>query len=307
LYHDYERKAGGGHFARIIAISQELESRELDYLVYSPGDVSSSFLTNLTNKNKIYSNSLIHKKDYDVLIIDSYDNQALEKIKMKGFQFKKAYQLIDNDSTPLLVNGFFAVSPISAESMDKFDLKVVYGYPEVWPIFRSSLIKIEDFNLLNSDRFKIALSFGESNNEKIVNRLIESIKLIKLEADIIIFSNDLYKFKNLNNIFVYKPEFFLHLISNCNLVITGAGISMLEVINFGVQNLHVVIADNQEFQSKYYTEKLLTQKLDLNLSNEKIAIEIEKNIINYRKIPNPTKQLLSDGRQKLVDKCVELK
>jgi spore coat polysaccharide biosynthesis predicted glycosyltransferase SpsG len=306
LYCDYGRKTGGGHLARMIGIAQELEIRNLPYAIYPSGNFKDSFLANLINPQKVLSSNSTNSKNFDILIIDSYNFKILQKIKKLNFGFNSTFQLIDNDSLPLTADGYFVVSPISQTAKDNFDSRILYGYPNFWPIFRNDFYLNQRASKNKAHKFSISISFGELYNEKYLSKCIEALDLVDLETDIFIFSDNHDKFSSSKNIYSMNPENYMSQMIQCDLAITGGGVSMLEAIYKGVPNLHVQISKNQEFQSHYFTEKLLTSRLDIMSSSGYVASQIEHAISNYDRIGSYNHNLVTDGRQKLIDKCIEL-
>jgi len=272
LYCDYGKSIGAGHLSRICSLGEELLNRNFEFKIIAPIEAQSSKLIEKTISNKFITVNESEKISTDFLIIDSYEPNVSELMQRYEIKAKHKFQIIDNVSIPFEADGYIPASPISNSSLKNYDKNKVFYYDREFVLLLRNRI-LEHDGKYKKVPDKILITLGYYSDQKILRKLTESIQLISSSISILIPGH----FDDLSwpeNVFFYSPEQYLEEVCNCTLVISAAGISILELIFLKVPCVHIVVSDNQDYQSDYLVSNKLSIKLNIGSSINEIALQL---------------------------------
>ena len=272
LYCDYGKSVGAGHLSRICSLGEELLNRNLEFNIIAPIETKNSKLIEKTISNKFITINESKKVSTDFLIIDSYEPNIFELMQRYEIKAKRMLQIIDNVSIPLEADGYIPASPISNSSLENYDKSKVFFYDKEFVLLLRNRV-LEHDGKYRKFPDKILITLGYYSNQNILRKLTDSIQLISSSISILIPSH----FDDLTwpeNVFFYSPEQYLEEVCNCTLVISAAGVSILELIFLKVPCVHVVVSDNQDYQSDYLVANKLSNRLNIRSSISEIALQL---------------------------------
>lgn len=300
LYCDYGKEVGAGHLSRICSLGEELLTRNCEFYIIASEDAQRSTLIETKISHNFINFKELHKASADILIIDSYRlnvSRFLEEYKIKA---SRAIQIIDDISLPAQVDSYIPASPISKTNLKKFDKnKILFSDKEFALLFRDRILNAS--GLYNRISNKIVITLGYYSDQHLLRKLVEAINLAKLHTSIFI-PNVFYGLDWPKNVFFYAPESYLEEVCNCTLVITAAGISILELVFLNIPTLHIIVADNQKYQSDYLVKNALSIKLDIQVNVEAVASQIKNHFSHSIK---PDSKVFSYNKLKR-DQLVEI-
>ena len=277
LYCDYGKSVGAGHLARVCSLGEELFIRNFAFNIIAPKEAQSSNL--VENKISEYFITIeeAQKVNADFLIIDSYNPNVIKLIEDLQIQVRHKFQIIDDISLPLDVDGYIPASPISNLSKKRFHKsQILCEGKEFVLLFRNRILDFEGSYKRVPDKIVITLGFYSDQN--LLKKIVDAIRTLKLPISIFI-PNYFSGLDWPNNIFFYSPEKYLEEVCNCTLVISGAGVSILELIYINVPCMHIVISDNQKYQSEYLVKNRLSTKLGIHADIEVVASQLKNYFI----------------------------
>jgi len=264
---DASKNIGMGHIMRCIALSEELIKR--GHICYFLSKIRDDFLINKIKKMKIeffyLDNNLtllddlkklinLSKKYYiDWIITDNYwvTSDYLKVIKEKGFNVitidDLAYTYYYSD---LVVNQNINADKFiyKAESYTKFLLGTKFV------ILRNELLKKEKKTFKNNVN-KIMVTFGGTDNNNLTLKVLKILSKIKKDVEFSIICgpfNPYYKkiesyFKKSNQYFrvISQPKEMANLYLETDIAISAGGTTSYELAYFGIPNIIITIAENQ--------------------------------------------------------------
>ena len=299
LYCDYGKAVGAGHLSRICSLAEELLTRNCEFYIIASKDAQRSTLIEKNISHSFINFGELHKASTDILIIDSYRLNVSRFVNEYKIKASRKMQIIDDISFPAEVDSYIPASPISNSNLEKFDKsKILFSDKEFVLLFRNRILNAS--GLHNRISNKIVITLGYYSDPYFFRKLVESINLAKLHVSIFI-PTELYGLDWPKNVFFYSPESYVEEVCNCTLVITAAGISILELVFLNIPTLHIIVADNQKYQSDYLVKNALSTKLDIQVDVQGVVSQL-KNHFSHGIKPD-SKVFLHDKlkRNKLVD------
>jgi spore coat polysaccharide biosynthesis predicted glycosyltransferase SpsG len=277
LYCDYGKSVGAGHLARVCSLGEELFIRNFAFNIIAPKEAQNSNLIENTISEYFITIEEAKKVNADFLIIDSYNPNVINLIEDLRIQVRQKFQVVDDISLPLNVDGYIPASPISNLSFKKFHKsQILCDDKDFVLLFRNRILDLGGSYKKVPD--KIVITLGYYSDQNLLKKIVDSISTLKLPISIFIpdyFSGLGWP----NNIFFYSPEKYLEEVCNCTLVISAAGVSILELMYINVPCMHIVVSDNQKYQSEYLVKNRLSTKLEIHADIEVVASQLKNYLI----------------------------
>jgi spore coat polysaccharide biosynthesis predicted glycosyltransferase SpsG/RimJ/RimL family protein N-acetyltransferase len=317
------KKIGYGHFYRCQAIFYSFNA--LRYPVFlivndpSEGNFilnklelkESSIINYNWNNNFIFDN-LLSKED--ILVVDSYNIKAST---LKSLRNKVKLLVLIDDYSRLNYRSSLVINP-----------SIFFNYPlntlktNVVINGKESII----FNEFKSNNYKynikkkisiITITLGGSNQEKVIIQILNVLNVLYNKPIINLISNHFnsYKINSFNNLKIYRyyhlnREKFISILQRSDLVITGLGQTVFELLALRIPFIGIQLVDNQK--NNYLNLKnILNYKFIISKDNKIISTlpSLIKKIISFRSRSYIYKYFLKfnikNNTAKIVDKIIK--
>lgn len=299
LFFDDSFDLGLGHISRLIAIAQELQSRELSYCFHGNGEMKNStseFIHSFGLKSDCQCNRKI-----DIGIIDTYN--ADFRVDFSTSMIRVL--LIDETSPRILADAYVIASPILSWVPPVEGGQILQFQNS--PIMRKEIIRAA----LSSERVKgsngMLVILGGIRVDVFKKILLELGSAMSeiwpgLRMSVVCHSSEQIEVAHRLNFHpVHPTKNLLGLTSEFSVIISSAGVIAWELAALNLPGFSIAVIDNQEFQVKYLRENSIRDgvsatslefsdlirseifKLKENLSEPKIRPDLDgsRNVVNF--------------------------
>ena len=299
LFFDDSFDLGLGHISRLVALAQELQSRDLRYCFHSIGEMKSStreFIDSFGLKSDCQCN-----RHVDVGIIDTYNPDFNSNFSTSMIRVL----LVDETSPRILADAYVYASPIMSWIPPVEDGEVLQFQNS--PIMRKEIVSAaRSLKRVKGSNGMLVILGGIHFDvfKKILIELGSAMGEIwpDLPMSVVCHSSEQTEVaKSLNFDPVHPTTNLLGLTSKFSVIISSAGVIAWELAALGLPGFSIAAIENQEFQVKYLRENSIRDgvsasslefsnlvrskilKLRKNLSEPKISPDLDgsRNVINF--------------------------
>jgi spore coat polysaccharide biosynthesis predicted glycosyltransferase SpsG len=302
LLPEFGKSIGYGHLSRLIAIAEELISRNHHYCFHT--DNNSDFVANLMMESSQLSLECRCKVIPDFLLTDSYNvDKLLSGVKIPlGI---KLIQLVDDINRPYFSDCYIEASPIC--EWKPLNLKAPILKFQMSPILRKQFDNagLDDQGKL-SPNFCLLITLGSSPEiVEILKLIVSAIRKSKfseyrlyistpsnrsLISKSVLAELEVESIDNLNNAIDIYNRF--------DLVISACGVTAWELLSANLPCLFIGTIKNQQNQLSYFIENSLADGLMFTRNLLFVQSLISK-LNSYSKGFNANN--INNGRKKVVD------
>lgn len=302
LVSEFGKSIGYGHLSRLIAIAEELITRNFSYCFHLYDDTDE--IANFMMQTSGLSFKCNCKGEPLYLVVDSYNaNILLPKINVQDST--KIIQIVDDVNKPFFADGYVEASPISHWKPMNQNAPILEF--KMSPILRAQF-QHTDINkkaeLISNSRVLITLG-SSSLTIDILRALVSAIRLSKFSThDLYLSTNssgnpiiklvaEELKVKTLDSLKSSRE-----VLNGYDLVISACGVTGWELLLSNSPCFFIGTVDNQQSQLNYFIDNNLAD--GLMFSENPLFIENTIHKLNIYS-NNYTVRNIVNGRKKVVD------